>query len=157
MKNCKFILGIALIIISIFSGISIVQAQTSVQTKAQNTNNIEGLKQDIESRTALYSKYLLEGDSISIAAMYAKDGSIGCAKGAEILSSAGSWVRNSIKNDSRYVTFKTLTLHADGELLIETGTAEGRNKKGELKYSFNYLVVWKKENGEWKLYRDIGL
>jgi ketosteroid isomerase-like protein len=111
----------------------------------------------IESRDALYARYLLEGDSVSIAALYAKDGTIGCKKGSEILAAAGSWIRNDIKNDSRHVTFKTLTLSAAGELLIETGIGEGRSEKGELKYSFSYLVVWKKEDGTWKLYRDIGL
>lgn len=111
----------------------------------------------IESRDALYSKYLLEGDSVSIAAMYASNAIMGVKKGPEILSSAGSWIRNGIKNDSRHVSFKTVTLNADGELLIETGTGEGRSDAGELKYTFRYLVVWKKEDDTWKLYRDISL
>jgi ketosteroid isomerase-like protein len=69
----------------------------------------------------------------------------------------GGWIRNGIKGDARHVLFKTTTLTADGELLSEIGTAEGRSDNGELKYSFRYLVVWKKENGIWKLYRDVGL
>lgn len=155
MKNYKLILGFTLICISIFSGNVYLQAQTSADTEVHN--HIENMRLVIESRTALYSKYLLDGDSVSIAAMYAKDGSIGCSNGNEILSSAGKWIRSSIKNDSRHVSFKTDTLNTDGELLIETGTAEGRNDKGELKYTFRYLVVWKQEDGTWKLYRDIGL
>ncbi len=111
----------------------------------------------IESLINRYAQYLAEGDSVSIAAMYASDGMMGCKRGDEILSSAGGWIRSGIKNDSRHVTFKTMTLNADGELLIETGTAEGRSGAGELKYSFRYLVVWKQEDGTWKLYRDIGL
>lgn len=124
---------------------------------AQQTLFAKAERSAIESRTALYSEYILEADSVSLAAMYATDGSMGCSKGNEILSSAGEWIRSSIKNDSRYVTFNTDTLNADGEFLIETGTAEGRNDQSELKYTFKYLVVWKKEEGVWKLYRDIGL
>ena len=124
---------------------------------AQETINLNAERSAIESRTSLYSKYLLEADSVSLAAMYAKDGSMGCSKGKEILSSAGEWIRSSIKNNSRHVTFKTNTLNPDGEFLIETGTAEGRNDQGVLKYSFKYLVVWKKEEGQWKLYRDISI
>jgi ketosteroid isomerase-like protein len=126
-------------------------------TQSQTTVDVANERPMIEARLKEYSKYLLDGDSVSIAAMYAIDGTIGCKKGPEILSSAGSWVRSSVKNDSRYVTFNIVTLTADGDLLIETGKAEGKNGKGELKYTFRYVVVWKKENGLWKLYRDIGL
>jgi hypothetical protein len=76
-----------------------------------------------------------------MAAMYASDGMMGCSKGLDILSFTGRWVRNSIQNKTRHVTFKTVTLTSDGELLVETGTAEGRNDSGELKYTFRYLVV----------------
>lgn len=124
---------------------------------AQNTFDILKERSVIESLDALYSKYLLEGDSVAIAAMYAKDGMMGCAKGPEILSSIGSWIQSGIKNDSRHVTFETTMLSADGDLLIESGTGEGRSDSGELKYTFRYLVVWKQEDGIWKIYRDIGL
>ena len=103
--------------------------------QAQYTVNVEKERPVIESRDALYSKYILEGDSVAIAAMYASDGMLGCKKGDEILSSTGSWITNSIKNDSRHVTFKTFTLTADGELLIENGTAECSSDKDELKYT----------------------
>jgi len=119
--------------------------------------NVENERPIIESRNALYAKYLLDGDSVSIAALYASDGKMGCKKGAEILSAVGSWIRSSIKNDSRHLSFKTITLNSDDDLLIETGLAEGKNDIGKLKYSFRYLVVWKKENGVWKLYRDVSL
>ncbi len=124
---------------------------------AQNTVDTEKERPVIESRDKEFSKYILEGDSVALANMYTKDAQFGTLKGAEIPPALGKWIRNAIKNDSQHVTFNTLTLTADGELLMETGTAEGRSDKGELKYTFRYLVVWKKEDGVWKLYRDIGL
>ncbi len=42
-------------------------------------------------------------------------------------------------------------------MLIETGIIEGRSDAGVLKYSGKYLVVWKKEDGVWKLFRDVVL
>ena len=129
--------------------ISSIHAQTSVDAETE--------RPAIENRLNQYSKYLLAGDSVSLAAMYATDGMMGCAEGAEILSFTGRWVRSAIKGDTRHVTFKSTTLTTDGELLVETGKAEGRSDSGELKYTFRYLVVWKKEDGFWKLYRDIGL
>jgi hypothetical protein len=134
---------------------SIIHAQFSNETKLAAID-VEKERPQIESRDSLYAKFLLEGDSVSIAAMYAKEGKIGCIKGSKILSAAGAWIRSLAQNKSR-VSFKTVTLNADGELLIETGIAETRNDKGELRNSSKYLVVWKKEDGTWKLYRDVGL
>lgn len=156
MKNLKLYVKVILVCTILFNVNNFIQAQNTDEEK-QVVLDVEKERPVIESLINKYSKYLLAGDSVSIAAMYAKDGSIGCKKGPEILSSAGSWIRSSIKNDSRHVTFKTTTLTADGDLLIETGVAEGRSESGELKYTFQYLVVWKMENGIWKLYRDIGL
>ena len=126
-----------------------VQAQTTVDTEME--------RPVIERRDAEFSKYILEGDSVALANMYTKDAQFGTLKGAEIAPALSRWVRNAIKNDSRNVTFKTSTLTADVELLIETGTGEIKSEAGVLKSSFHYLVVWKKEEGVWKLYRDIGL
>lgn len=142
--------------LGLFCGMSAIMAQPSDEIK-QVVIDAEKERPVIENLINQYSTCLLEGDSVSIAAMYASDGMMGCQKGPEILSSAGSWIRNGIKNDSCHVTFKTVTLTADGELLVEKGIGEGKSDKGESKYTFRYLVVWKKEDGVWKLYRDIGL
>lgn len=143
------------VFITLFATASIFGSNTVL--KAQKTIDAEKERQAIESRDAEFSKYILEGDSVALANMYTKDAQFGTLTGAEIPPALGRWVRNAIKNDSRHVTFKTNTLTADGELLLETGTGEIKSNAGELKSSFHYLVVWKKEGGVWKLYRDIGL
>jgi len=124
---------------------------------AQNMVDAEKERPVIESRDKEFSKYIFEGDSIALANMYTKDAQFGTLKGAEIPPALGKWIRDAIKNDSRNVTFKTVILTADGELLIETGTGEVRSDAGQLKSTFRYLVVWKKEDDIWKLYRDVGL
>lgn len=136
---------------------SIVIAQTTESDSSLTDEEIVELRPIIESRVTLYAKYLLESDSVSIAAMYASDGMMGCARGEKIISKVGEWIRSDIENDSRHLTFKTITLNADGDLLIETGIAEARSDAGALKYTFRYLVVWKDEDGVWKLYRDFSL
>ena len=66
-------------------------------------------------------------------------------------------IRNSIKNDSRNIVYTTTSLSTDPEFLVELGKYELKDNKGNLKGNGKYLVVWKNENGNWKLYRDIGL
>jgi ketosteroid isomerase-like protein len=136
---------------------SIVIGQTMEPDSSLTAKDVAELRPIIENRIAQYARYLLEGDSVSIAAMYASDGTLWCSRGEEIISKIGEWIRSDIENDSRHLTFKTVTHNADGDLLIQTGTAEARSDAGELKYTFRYLVVWKNEDGIWKLYRDFGL
>ena len=157
MKKPHSTISLILISILVLYCNSVVIAQTTDSDSSLTAAEVAELRPIIESRDALYAKYLLDGDSVSIAEMYASDGMMGCARGEEIISKAGEWIRSGMKNDSRHITFKTVTLNADGDLLIETGTAEARSDAEELKYTFRYLVVWKNEDGVWKLYRDFGL
>ena len=119
--------------------------------------DIEKMKLIIEGRDKQFSKYIFEGDSVALANMYTKDAQFGTLKGNEIPTALGKWIQNAIKNDSRNITFNTTSLTSDGEFLIEVGTGEIRDSQNNYKNKFKYLVVWKQEDGEWKLHRDIGL
>jgi Domain of unknown function (DUF4440) len=111
----------------------------------------------IDSLDKQFSKYYFNGDSIALYAMYAKGATYGSLKGNEILLSLGKQVRNSIKNDSRNLLFTTTSLSSDSEFLVELGTYEVKDNNDNVKGKGKYLVVWKQEDGNWKLYRDIGL
>lgn len=78
-------------------------------------------------------------------------------KDKEILSALGKWIRNGIKNNARNVQFTTTDLFGNSEFLFETGIVETRDDNMNVKSKGKYVVVWKKENGQWKLFRDIGL
>jgi len=111
----------------------------------------------IDSLDKQFSKHYFNGDSMALYNMYAKDASFGCLKGKDILSALGKMIQNSITNDTRNIVYTTTSLSADSEFLVELGKYELKDSKGSLKGNGKYLVVWKKENGDWKLYRDIGL
>ena len=149
MKSSLIIGKKILISLAFLCWLSAIHAQTPI--------DVEKERPVIENRDKEFSKYLFDGDSVALANMYTRDAQFGTLKGAEIPPALGKWVRNAIKNDSRNITFKTVTLTADREMLVETGTGEVRSDAGLLKSTFRYLVVWKKEDGVWKLYRDIGL
>lgn len=157
MKKLNSKIRPLLILIIFLSFNAEITAQSAEFSSVPTPADIEKMKPVIESRDKQFSAYFLAGDSSALANMYTTDAQFGTVKGPEILPALGSWIRNSIKNDTRHLTFKINTLNGDGEFLIETGTAETRNDKGDLKYSSRYLVVWKQEDGSWKLYRDIGL
>ena len=111
----------------------------------------------IEKLDKEFSKYYFDGDSLALAAMYAKDATFGCLKGKEILNYWGRAIRNSLKNNTRTLIFKTTSLSNDSGFLVELGNFEIKDNKNELKNKGKYLVVWKQEDGNWKLYRDLSL
>ncbi|MBK5270578.1 MAG: nuclear transport factor 2 family protein [Bacteroidia bacterium] len=127
------------------------------QTSEQPTIDLKKARIIIDSLDKQFSKYYFEGDSVALAAMYAKDGSFGSLKGNDILSAMGKNIRDAFKNNTRTIIYTTTSLSTDSEFLVETGIYEVLDDTGNSKGKGKYLVVWKQENGDWKLYRDIGL
>lgn len=53
------------------------------------------------------------------------------------------------------VTLETTETEKAGDRIIETGNYVLAGADGKPMDNGKYIVVWKKENGQWKLYRDI--
>lgn len=104
-----------------------------------------------------FADYFEQGDSIALAAMYTKDATLGSAHGKEIPAAIGGMIRSSIKNNSQHITYTSTSITVDGEFIVEVGYAIGKDDKGNQKYKFKYLVVYKQEDGQWKLYKDMSL
>lgn len=111
----------------------------------------------IDSLDRQFSKDYLNGDSVALASYYAKDAQFGFLKGKDIFSYWSKSIQSSTKNNTRNLIFTTTALAGDSEFLVELGIYEKRDDKGNLKGTGKYLGVWKQEDGEWKIYRDIGL
>jgi ketosteroid isomerase-like protein len=111
----------------------------------------------IDSLDKKFSKHFFEGDSIALYNMYAKGAYFNTSKGNDILLEWGKHIRYSIKNDTRSFTFNTTSLTSDEEFLFELGTYKMEDSKGNIKGEGKYILVWKQEDGEWKIYRDMGL
>lgn len=129
----------------------------SAETGATMAIDMQQARVLIENTDKQFSKDYQEGDSLALAAHYTKDAEFGSLKGKEILAYWGKSIRNSIKSKVRNLKFTTSSLTNDGEFIIELGTYELKDDQDALKGSGKYLVVWKQEDGVWKIYRDIGL
>ena len=127
------------------------------QSAEQPVVDLQKAKMIVSSIIKQFAEYYLKGDSVALAAMYTKDASLGSVKGKDIPSAIGSMIRSSIKNNSRNIIYRSTSISIDGEFIIEVGIAEAKDDQGNQKWISKYLVVYKQENGAWKLYRDIGL
>jgi ketosteroid isomerase-like protein len=62
----------------------------------------------------------------------------------------GSMIRDSITGSS----FKTTKLWGNEQLLVEDGTGTWSHTNGTVVGHGRYLLVWKKDDGKWKILRD---
>jgi ketosteroid isomerase-like protein len=153
MRTSYSSIKLILVCFFILSGYKSVFAQTN----PPNRIDIKKAKIIVDSLDKQFSKYYFNGDSVALAAMYTKDASFGALRGKDILLAFGKMIRNSIQNNTRNITYTTTSLGIDGEFIIEVGKYEMKDDSGNSKAKGKYLVVWKQENGAWKLYRDVGL
>lgn len=135
------------------------------ESKEQNTGtktnsdafDIQKARTFIDSINIKFSEKIKSGDSAWVASQYSSDAEILMdksepIKGKDILSMWG--VVGS--SEERDWSFTTTDLQGDENFLIETGKYEIKDTKQKVVSVGKYVVVWKKQNGEWKLYRDIG-
>lgn len=133
-----------------------------VFTACEETQSNEGIdlvkaRKEIERLDKQFSKLYYDGDSIGLYDMYAEGAYFGTSQGEEILSAWSAQIKSALENDRRSFTFNTSSLTTDDEFLFERGGWEIKNSDMELKYEGKYLLVWKWEDDQWKIYRDMGL
>jgi ketosteroid isomerase-like protein len=126
------------------------------EAKATVVFDLQKAKAFIDSINLKFSEAALNGDSNWLASQYGPDAEIlmensETIKAKDILSFWGGSIRSGLK----YFTFTTTDLQGDENFLIETGGYEIKDASKKLVYKGKYVVVWKKQNGEWKLYRDM--
>ncbi len=60
-----------------------------------------------------------------------------------------------IKSGVSNVKLNTTKMWGDSTILVEEGTYEFLNKKGDLSDKGEYIALWQQEAGNWKIYRDM--
>lgn len=154
---------ISLIFSSLFIGLLILtgcnNADTSKMTTEKETKptfDLEIAKKEIEEANRNFMELVANGDSIGLANSYTTDakfmgaGAPAVVGRADIQRAMAGIVKSGItKIDLRLMeVFGTEDLIAEeGELTLYAGDQAVADEK--------YIVLWKKEEGRWKLFRDI--
>jgi len=133
------------------------QQQTDTNTVSTDFD-MQKTKSFIDSINTKFTEELSNGDSVALGSHYWSDAELFFShsepiKGKEIISAWGSTIRMGLKD----FTFTTTDITGDNNFLIETGVYDIKDKNKKLVDRGSYVVVWKQQNGEWKLYRDAGI
>ncbi len=152
MKKMKF--RITLLFSILIASIFFTSCDQKVTKKSAETKqtDLSNLEKEIELRLREYEKYLQNGDSIALGNMYMVDAEIipSTVGRKNIIKGFGGMIRDSITGSS----FKTTHLWGNDQLLVEDGTGTWSHANGKVVGSGRYLLVWKKDEGKWKILRD---
>jgi len=113
-------------------------------------------RESIESRNREFAAAFMRGDAEAVAALYTENGQLLPPDAAVVEGRpaiAAFW-KGAIDAGMKDLALETAEVESVGDLAYEVGTAKIVAGEGQVSQD-RYLVVWKRENGEWRLHRDI--
>ena len=140
------------------AGIILVMILTISITSKMNAQefNLEKAKAEVEERVREFEGAIRSGDLASLSDLYSID--------AEVLNSGPTSIvgrdaivkgfDEGIKAGWTESGFTTTGVWGCGELLVEQGTGFFATKGKEQISEGRYLMVWKNEDGVWRIFRD---
>lgn len=113
-------------------------------------------KTAIEAENTKFMEAFKKGDSAAVASNYTQDALVMPPNAEPVAKSGnaslwGSFMRMGVKD----VKLVTDDIAGNADIISETGRYEIYAAENKLLDKGKYVVVWKSENGAWKMYRDI--
>lgn len=133
------------------------------QAKADNTKvasatsfDLNAAKAAIEQNNQSFLADFAKGDSAAVAAHYASNAKL-LPEGMPPVTGAdnikGLW--GSLIRTGLNLKLDTRDVWGNSDVLTEEGTYMMSDKTGKEIETGKYIVVWKQEGGQWKMFRDI--
>lgn len=134
--------------------ISVVLVATGIAWAQQNNTAV---RKAIVAASTEFSAAFARGDSAGVAALYSENAQVLQPNGNIISGRAGiqTFWQGAMDSGLKQVKLETVEVHGAGGTTAEVGTYSILGGNGEVLDSGKYIVVWKREKGKWKLYRDI--
>jgi uncharacterized protein (TIGR02246 family) len=133
------------------------ESGTNTAAETKSTFDLAAARKTIDSLNSVFSSNVKKGDSAALAAMYTADAkmmvpNMPASSGRSAIQSGFSGMFASMGLIDLKLT--TVDVWGTEDLLAEEGTAF-MSKDGKEIDKAKYIVLWKKEDGQWKLFRDI--
>jgi ketosteroid isomerase-like protein len=133
-----------------------ITAAAGISVSAQSKGKTDdGMRKAIENASRKFNETYNKGDAVGLAAMYASGARVLPPNAVAILNDQGildMW-RSFINSGAKF-SIATTFVEGRGDLAYEVGTyaitaADGGQDTGK------FVVVWKRQNGAWKIAADI--
>ena len=129
----------------------------SAVAQSKKSDHLQEAMQAIEKSNAIYFQSLVKNDPIIFIDRYAEDGCIMAPNSKMLCGKDGfrEFFEGSYSLGIRNGKFMTTTVYGEGnEYVVEEGFGEIYDAEGKIIDDFKYLVLWKKTNRGWKMFRD---
>lgn len=126
------------------------------QTETGATVDQQQVRQSIESQTARFERYVENQQFDSLASIYTAGGQLmapnaPAASGENLISAFEGMADMGIAS----IDLQTSEVEAAEDFAYEVGNYSLMGEDGSEVDNGKYIVIWKMEDGEWKLHRDI--
>ena len=98
-----------------------------------------------------------QGDAAGVASLYTEDGQV-LPPGSDFVtgrSAIQQFWQGAMDMGIKVVKLETVELDGQGDTAIETGKYTLTGEGGQIIDTGKYMVVWKQQEREWRLHRDI--
>lgn len=111
----------------------------------------------IEANNAKWVQALGRGDAAGIASLYTPNAQLLPANGNVVSGQPAiqQFWQGAISSGFKSVTLNTSEVESCGDTAYEVGKYTVPGEGGKALDTGDYIVIWKQENGQWKLHRDI--
>ncbi len=116
----------------------------------------DDVRAEIEAANRAFGAAVRKGDYQAVAQLYTEDGQL-IPPGAEIVrgrAAIAAYWKQGIEAGLNDLVLTTVDVESAGNLAYEVGTARVGNSNRDATEG-KYLVVWKRQDGTWRLHRDI--
>lgn len=119
--------------------------------------DMENAKKEIAAANVALAELIAKGDSVGTAEAYTKEGKFMGSNMPSVVGKANltTFWAGFINAVGGTITLTTLDIWGNAEYITEEGLFEIKAKDGTSIDKGKYIVVWKKEDGKWKLHRDM--
>lgn len=158
MKRISSLVLIFLLSASLFTACNNSETATTAKDKdGKPAFDLAAAKTAIEARNAEFSSFVAKSDSAGLAGMYTADGKLmgpnmPAASGRSTIQSA---FNGMFSGGPLGLKLTTIEIWGNESAIAEETAFSMTDKDGKEIDKGKALVVWKMEDGKWKLHRDI--
>ena len=132
------------------------ESGTNTATETKSTFDLAAAKKAIDSTNAEFGALVAKGDSVGISNLYHSDGKL-LGQSMPMVSGKAGIQHAFAEMLGMGIAGATLTsseVYGTEDLVSEVGMYTLTDKNGKEIDKGKYIVLWKMEDGKWKLFRD---
>ena len=136
---------------------SLLLAVVIALSGAWSTVSADTVRASIEAGNRKFEQSISRGDAAGVASAYTENGKLLPANGHVVSGrkSIMQFWQDAIDSGLKAIKLTSVEVEAHGDTAYEVGKYTVPGEGGKVYDAGDYIVIWKRVNGQWRLHRDI--